>query len=641
MSTTTTLDDAGHLRPLGSTPSAPLSSGAARAPAPAALEAPVHHPAPSKGDYSHYKVVPARHRARTVGTLFAATVIALVLYSVFTNPRWGWGVFGEWFFAEPVLVGLGRTLLLTALGAVLGFTLGTALALARVSRSPLLAGLSWVFIWIFRSIPIIVLLLIINNLGYLYETLSVGVPFTDWTFFSYPTTQLISPFAAALIGLTLNQAAFASEIVRGGILAVDQGQLEAAAALGLPRRRQAFRIVLPQAMRSILPAGFNDIIGLAKGTSNVYILALPELFYTIQIIYRRNLEVIPLLMVATVWYLVILTVLSLAQHYIERHFSKGALRNPPPSLFSAIVQRLWPARPARGVPATEQVAVPQPAAQPTTATATTPAPAPAPVVPRWTGNHSRGGEVTIHGVTKRYGDLQVLHGVTLTVQPGSVTVILGQSGSGKSTLLRTINHLERVDGGFIAIDGELIGYRQDADTLYELGEKDILRRRVDVGMVFQNFNLFPHLTVLENIIEAPIHVRGVPRTEAEALALELLDRVGLADKAHSYPRQLSGGQQQRVAIARALALKPKVLLFDEPTSALDPELVGEVLDVIKELARSGTTLVIVTHEIGFAREVADTVVFMERGRILETGSPAKVFNQPDHPRTAEFLAKVL
>ena len=159
--------------------------------------------------------------------------------------------------------------------------------------------------------------------------------------------------------------------------------------------------------------------------------------------------------------------------------------------------------------------------------------------------------------------------------------------------------------------------------------------------MFQNFNLFPHLTVLENIIEAPIHVRGVPRTEAEALALELLDRVGLADKAHSYPRQLSGGQQQRVAIARALALKPKVLLFDEPTSALDPELVGEVLDVIKELARSGTTLVIVTHEIGFAREVADTVVFMERGRILETGSPAKVFNQPDHPRTAEFLAKVL
>jgi polar amino acid transport system permease protein len=618
MSTTTTLD--AHALPAGPAHhAAPPVAGVAAAPA----------QPPVKGDYSHYKVVPARYRARTVGTVFAAVVIALVLYSVLTNPRWGWGIFAEWFFAEPVLVGLGRTLLLTALGALFGFTLGTALALARVSRSPLLAGLSWTFVWIFRSIPVIVLLLIINNLGYLYESVSLSVPFTGWTFFSYPTTQLISPFVAALIGLTLNQAAFASEIVRGGILSVDQGQLEAAAALGLPRRRQAFRIVLPQAMRSILPSGFNDIIGLAKGTSNVYILALPELFYTIQIIYRRNLEVIPLLMVATVWYLVILTVLSVMQHYIERHFAKGALRNPPPSLFTAIARRLGFA--PKAVPPVDQTA----------AAAAPPQAAPAGTVPRWSGGLTRGGEVTIHGVSKHYGALQVLKDVTLTVPPGSVTVVLGQSGSGKSTLLRTINHLERVDGGFIAIDGELIGYRQDADTLYELGEKDILQRRVDVGMVFQNFNLFPHLTVLENIIEAPISVRGLPRPEAEALAQELLARVGLSDKAHSYPRQLSGGQQQRVAIARALALKPKVLLFDEPTSALDPELVGEVLAVIKELARSGTTLVIVTHEIGFAREVADTVVFMEQGRVLETGTPEQVFNRPAHPRTAEFLAKVL
>ncbi|MNI30017.1 Glutamine transport ATP-binding protein GlnQ [compost metagenome] len=208
-------------------------------------------------------------------------------------------------------------------------------------------------------------------------------------------------------------------------------------------------------------------------------------------------------------------------------------------------------------------------------------------------------------------------------------------------MLRSINHLERVDDGFIAVDGELIGYRQDGETLYELKERDILKRRVEVGMVFQNFNLFPHLTALENIVEAPVSVRGVSREQAEAEAFDLLARVGLADKAHAYPRQLSGGQQQRVAIARALALKPKVLLFDEPTSALDPELVNEVLDVIKELARSGATLVIVTHEIGFAREVSDQVVFMEQGRILETGTPDKVFNRPDHPRTAAFLAKVL
>ncbi|WP_220811887.1 amino acid ABC transporter permease/ATP-binding protein [Variovorax sp. UMC13] len=578
--------------------------------------------APEKGDYSHFRIVPARYPARTVGTVFAAAVIAVVLYSTLTNPRWGWGVFAQWFFAEPVLEGLGRTLLLTALGAVLGFFFGTGLALARVSRSPLLSKLSWVFTWIFRSIPVIVLLLIINNLGYLYETVTLGIPGTDVTFFSYPTTQLISPFVAALLGLTLNQAAFASEIVRGGILSVEQGQLEAAAALGLSRSRQSFRIVLPQAMRTILPTAFNDIIGLAKGTSNLYILALPELFYTIQIIYRRNLEVIPLLMVATVWYLVILTALSVVQHYVERHFSRGALRNPPRSWLGGVLRGLWPSKAAASEPAAPPAAAP---AQ----------------LPRWTDPLTQGGEVTIHGVSKRFGALKVLDEVTLTVGQGSVTVILGQSGSGKSTLLRAINHLERVDDGFIAIDGELIGYRRDADTLYELHEKEILKRRVDVGMVFQNFNLFPHLTVLENIVEAPVSVRGLSRSDAEALASELLLRVGLADKTHAYPRQLSGGQQQRVAIARALALRPKVLLFDEPTSALDPELVGEVLAVIKELARSGTTLLIVTHEIGFAREVADTIVFMERGRILETGTPEQVFNAPKHPRTAEFLAKVL
>jgi polar amino acid transport system permease protein len=410
--------------------------------------------------------------------------------------------------------------------------------------------------------------------------------------------------------------------VRGGILSVDQGQHEAAAALSLPRHRQFTRIVLPQAMRSILPNGFNEIILLAKGSSQVYILALPELFYTIQIIYRRNLEVIPLLMVATVWYLVILTVLSIVQHQIERHYSRGALRNPPPSIFASFYRQI--VRPRGAAIATDE---------PEVAAATN--------IVRGKPLVVRGGEVTIHGVSKSYGQLKVLDDVRLKVPVGSVTTILGQSGSGKSTLLRSINHLERVDDGFIAVDGELIGYRQDGETLYELKERDILKRRVEVGMVFQNFNLFPHLTALENIVEAPISVRGVSREQAEAEAFDLLARVGLADKAHAYPRQLSGGQQQRVAIARALALKPKVLLFDEPTSALDPELVNEVLDVIKELARSGATLVIVTHEIGFAREVSDQVVFMEQGRILETGTPDKVFNRPDHPRTAAFLAKVL
>ncbi|KHL08121.1 ectoine/hydroxyectoine ABC transporter ATP-binding protein EhuA [Burkholderia contaminans] len=246
----------------------------------------------------------------------------------------------------------------------------------------------------------------------------------------------------------------------------------------------------------------------------------------------------------------------------------------------------------------------------------------------------------MHRVSKSFGLLKVLDNVSLAIPSGSVTVVLGQSGSGKSTLLRTINHLERVDEGFIDIDGELVGYRRDGRTLYELKEKDILRRRAEVGMVFQGFNLFPHLTVLENIVEAPV-AAGLPRVQAEAEARALLTRVGLAGKADAWPRQLSGGQQQRVAIARALALKPKVLLFDEPTSALDPELVNEVLDVIRQLARSGTTLIIVTHEIGFAREVADTIVFMDGGRVVESGPPSAVLTAPAHPRTREFLSKVL
>jgi polar amino acid transport system ATP-binding protein len=227
------------------------------------------------------------------------------------------------------------------------------------------------------------------------------------------------------------------------------------------------------------------------------------------------------------------------------------------------------------------------------------------------------------------------------VEPGTVTVVLGPSGSGKSTLLRSINHLEKVDRGFIALDGELVGYRRKGDKLHELQEKDLLRQRTRFGFVFQSFNLFPHLTALENVVEAPVSAQGRSRGEVEAEARELLARVGLADREKAYPRQLSGGQQQRVAIARALAMRPAVLLFDEPTSALDPELVGEVLTVIEDLARSGTTMIVVTHEIGFARRVADQVVFMDDGRVVEQGPPEQVLDAPEHDRTRAFLARVL
>jgi polar amino acid transport system ATP-binding protein len=249
--------------------------------------------------------------------------------------------------------------------------------------------------------------------------------------------------------------------------------------------------------------------------------------------------------------------------------------------------------------------------------------------------------VDLRGVHKSFGDLEVLKGVDLEVRAGTVTVILGPSGSGKSTLLRSINHLEKVDKGLIRIDGQLVGYRRRGDKLYELREREILHQRSQIGFVFQNFNLFGHLTALQNVVEAPVSAQRRKRSEVEPFARELLERVGVGDKADVYPRQLSGGQQQRVAIARALALRPKVLLFDEPTSALDPELVGEVLDVIKELARAGDTMVVVTHEIGFAREVADTVVFMDDGRIVESGPPSAVLDNPTHERTRSFISKVL
>ncbi|WGI35469.1 amino acid ABC transporter ATP-binding protein [Mycolicibacterium aubagnense] len=244
-------------------------------------------------------------------------------------------------------------------------------------------------------------------------------------------------------------------------------------------------------------------------------------------------------------------------------------------------------------------------------------------------------------VCKSFGALEVLKGVTLEVDRGQVLVLVGPSGSGKSTFLRCINHLEQVSAGRLYVDDQLVGYRERGGKLHELPAKDAARQRRDVGMVFQHFNLFPHRTALENIVEAPVHVKGVKRDTAVSRARDLLDQVGLSSKADAYPAQLSGGQQQRVAIARALAMEPKLMLFDEPTSALDPELVGEVLSVMKKLALQGMTMVVVTHEMGFAREVADQLVFMDGGVVVERGVPREVMANPKHERTKAFLSKVM
>ena len=249
--------------------------------------------------------------------------------------------------------------------------------------------------------------------------------------------------------------------------------------------------------------------------------------------------------------------------------------------------------------------------------------------------------VKAEGVHKSFGPVEVLQGIDLEVKSGEVFCLIGPSGSGKSTFLRCINHLEKINAGRLYVDGELVGYRQKGDKLYELKDSEVAVKRRDIGMVFQRFNLFPHMTSVENVMEAPVQVKGVSRGKARERALELLDRVGLADKAGNYPSQLSGGQQQRVAIARALAMDPKLMLFDEPTSALDPELVGDVLDVMRDLAESGMTMIVVTHEMGFARTAAHRVVFMADGAIVEENTPEEFFTNPTSDRAKDFLGKIL
>ncbi|WP_327309262.1 amino acid ABC transporter ATP-binding protein [Streptomyces sp. NBC_01298] len=249
--------------------------------------------------------------------------------------------------------------------------------------------------------------------------------------------------------------------------------------------------------------------------------------------------------------------------------------------------------------------------------------------------------VKAEAVHKSYGPAHILRGIDLEVAPREVFCLVGPSGSGKSTFLRCINHLERINAGRLSVDGQLVGYREKAGKLYELKDSEVAAQRRDIGMVFQRFNLFPHMTAIENVMEAPVMVKGESKAVARARAVKLLDRVGLGDKGGNYPTQLSGGQQQRVAIARALAMEPKLMLFDEPTSALDPELVGDVLDVMRDLAESGMTMIVVTHEMGFAREVGDNLVFMDGGVVVESGHPREVLGNPQHDRTKAFLSKVL
>jgi ABC-type polar amino acid transport system ATPase subunit len=439
-----------------------------------------------------------------------------------------------------------------------------------------------------------------------------------------------------VIGFALNEAAFSAEIIRGGILSVNRNQSIAAAAFGMRPFLTLRRIILPQAMRAILPAMGNDTIAVLKGTSVASVIFVNELTFRSQQIVGQNFKFFTVFTATGVIYLMMTSAIAGIQWLLERRFNIE-LERPAPG--TTALDRMF----GRGK-------LPSAAGSLTTRRRVAPATAAMTSVGRqpWLDAISDGGEngtdrrvfVACSDIWKSYGAREVLRGINLSVSRGDVVAIMGPSGSGKSTLLRMINHLERLDRGEVLVDGKHVGYRTVQGVLRPI--RDLARARAEarIGMVFQNFNLFDHLTALENVIEAPIRVHGEDPESARQKGMGLLTMVGLAHHAHHLPHRLSGGQQQRVAIARALAISPRLMLFDEPTSALDPELVGEVLAVIRKLAEAGMTMIVVTHEVRFAREVADRVVFMDAGLTVEEGTPEEVIDRPKHERTKRFLRMV-
>ena len=481
---------------------------------------------------------------------------------------------------------------ITVCAMACGLVLGLGLALMRLSRQPLVRGIAGCYIFVVRGTPQLL------QLVFIYDAL----PFIGLR---------LDSFTTALIGFALNEAAFSAEIIRGGIISVSSTQSVAAASLGMAPSLTLRRIIMPQAMRAILPGLINDTISMLKLTSVASVIFVNELTFRAQQIVGQNFQFFQVFIAAGAIYLLMTSAITAAQTVLERRFDLDRRRprttEPPPAPAAVEDEAVW----LKGLIGTADDAPP-------------------------------GAPFVIgRNVQKAYGGREVLAGVDFTVERGEVVVILGPSGSGKSTLLRMINHLEAMDYGEITVAGRPVGYLPNpGGPPRPVRNLARARAKARIGMVFQHFNLFAHLTALENVTETPIRVYGVPRAEAEATAMRLLAAVGLERHAHHLPHRLSGGQQQRVAIVRALAIRPKLMLFDEPTSALDPELVGEVLSVMRRLADAGMTMIVVTHEIRFAREVADRVIFMDEGRVVEQGRPESVIDNPQHERTRRFLRLV-
>jgi polar amino acid transport system permease protein len=498
----------------------------------------------------------------------------------------------EYLFSTFLLQGAIVSVEIAALAMIFGLALGLVLAVMRMSGWAVLSSVAWSYIWFVRGTPLLL------QLVFLYDALPmVGI--------------VLDTFPTAVIGFALNEAAFSAEIIRGGILAVSQNQLVAAASLGMGPLRTLRRIVLPQAMRVILPGLGNQAISMIKGTSVASVIFVNELTFRAEQIVGQNFKFFTVFAAAGLIYLFMTSLITLLEAALERRFDYTQKQPASTTVPQGRRQRQ---------PLAELIADinrPQAAAE------------------------SDKPAIVSFNVQKSYGERQVLRSVDLEVKRGEVIVLMGPSGSGKSTFLKLVNHLEEIDWGEILVEGAHVGYEHRPGGGLR-PTRHLAKARADarIGMVFQHFNLFDHFTALENVIEAPIHVYGEDANEARARGLRLLEAVGLGEFANHLPHRLSGGQQQRVAIARALAISPRVMLFDEPTSALDPELVGEVLSVIRGLAGSGMTMLIVTHEVRFARDVADRVVFMDEGVVVEQGPPSDVLDRPRHERTRRFLQMV-
>jgi len=527
-----------------------------------------------------------------------------------------------------LLEGAWLAVQITFFAMIAGLLLGLLLALMRLSRFKFISGTAWLYIWIMRGTPLLL------QLVFVFDALPrIGIKFDSFT--------------TAIIGFALNEAAFAAEFIRGGILAVNKNQSVAAASLGMGQVLTLRRIILPQAMRAILPQISNATISMLKGTSLASVIFVNELTFRAQQIVATNFAFFTVFIAAACLYLAMTTVIALVQLILERRMDPElrVLGDKTP-----VLERMFGFR-STPTPATATVGAVVDKAEP--AVKSTPIKPVSLEQVIASSDSASGAEVwddkapfvVCKGVRKSYArrgapKREVLRGVDFNVNRGEVVTIMGASGSGKSTLLRLINHLEVLDGGEITVRGEYVGYTRKDGILRPSRDLASARAAAKIGMVFQQFNLFDHMTALENVMESPIQVYGADPAAMREHAMALLSSVGLAHHAHHLPQQMSGGQQQRVAIARALAIRPRLMLFDEPTSALDPELVGEVLQVIRKLAEGGMTMIVVTHEVKFAREVADRIVFMDEGVIVEEGKPADVLDRPRERRTQQFLRMV-